>query len=114
MNNVDLASIIAVFQEMLGTWFWPLIISIVVVTVLFLGLLLKERRISSRRFFWSEILGIPGGAAALVIMAKVSSSGFTDAGGPIDWILILLIFMLGFIGVAILFYTLSGWLKTLH
>lgn len=114
MNNVDFLSIVAVFQEMLGVWFWPLIISVFVVTVLFLWLLLREKHIPSRRFLWSELLGVPGGGVALVIMAKVSSSGFTDAGGPIDWIVILLIFMLGFIGTAILFYTLSGWLKALR
>lgn len=30
----------------------------------------------------AQAIGLLGGALALVVMAKVSSSGFTDAGGP--------------------------------
>ena len=48
---------------------------------------------------------------ALVLMAKVSSSGFTDAGGPADWFLIALVFGLGLVGTAILVYTAIGWRK---
>ncbi len=38
----------------------------------------------------AQAIGLLGGALALVVMAKVLSSGFTDAGGPADWFLIAL------------------------
>lgn len=40
----------------------------------------RDGRIVSRRLVQSELLGLLGGGVALVIMAAVSSSGFTDAG----------------------------------
>ena len=45
-------------------------------------------------------------------MAKVSSSGFTDAGGPADWFLIALVFGLGLVGATILVYTVAGWVRS--
>lgn len=63
----------------------------------------------SRRFVRSQALGLIGGVFALMLMANVSSSGFTDAGGPADWLLIALVFGLGLVGAAIVFYTIAGW-----
>ena len=62
-------------------------------------------------YHWSDplVLGLLAGCLALVLMAKVSSSGFTDAGGPADWFLIALVFGLGLAGTTILIYTLLGW-----
>ena len=57
----------------------------------------------------SELLGLLGGAVALVIMAKVSSSGFTDAGGPADWFLIALVYGVGAVGTTVLAYAVMGW-----
>ena len=54
------------------------------------------------------MLGIFGGAVALVIMAKVSSSGFTDAGGPADWFLIALVYGVGLVATVVLAYTVLG------
>ena len=47
---------------------------------------------------------------ALLIMAKVSSSGFTDAGGPADWFLIAAVYGVGLVSSTVLVYTLLGWL----
>ena len=44
-------------------------------------------------------------------MAKVSSSGFTDAGGPADWFLIALVFGAGLVGTVILVYSVMGWMS---
>ncbi|MDD3786215.1 MAG: DUF5368 family protein, partial [Hydrogenophaga sp.] len=57
----------------------------------------------------SELLGLLGGVVALVVMARVSSSGFTDAGGPADWFLILLVYGVGAVATTILAYTVLGW-----
>ena len=111
MKELDPLVFLAVFQEMLGPLLWVLILLIVLGTLAFVGLLLKEKTINSRRLVRAELAGLVGGALALVLMAKVSSSGFTDAGGPADWFLIALVFDLGLAGTAILVYTFMGWRK---
>ena len=109
MKDLDPLVFLAVFQEMLGPLLWLMLFVIIAGTAAFALLLLKERRVDSRRLVRSEIAGVIGGALALVLMAKVSSSGFTDAGGPADWLLLALVFGLGLAGTTILVYTLMGW-----
>ena len=109
MNALDPMILLAIFQEMLGPVLWLLLAVIVLGLLAFVALLVRERGVASRRLVLSQVLGILGGALALVVMAKVSSSGFTDAAGPIDWILIALVFVAGLIGSAILIYTAAGW-----
>lgn len=110
MKELDPLVLLAVFQEMLGPLLWVLVAVAVLGTLAFAALLLRERRIASRRLVQSELVGVAGGALALVLMAKVSSSGFTDAGGPADWFLIALVFGLGFAATVVFVYTLLGWL----
>lgn len=96
MKELDPLIFWYVFQEMLGApLLWLLIILIAGGTLAFLFLLFKERTIIARRMVGAQAIGLLGGALALVVMAKVSSSGFTDAGGPADWFLIALVFGLG-------------------
>lgn len=109
MKELDPLVLVAVFQEMLGVWLWILLAAIVIVTVAFVGLLIRERGVVSQRLVRTQTVGLLGGVLSLVVMAKVSSSGFTDAAGPADWILIALVFVLGTIGSTILLYTLAGW-----
>ena len=109
MKELDPLVFLAVFQEMLGPLLWLLLALVLVGTLAFVALLVRERALVSRRLVRSQAAGVLGGALALVLMAKVSSSGFTDAGGPADWFLIALVFGLGLVGSAILFYTIAGW-----
>lgn len=109
MKELDPAVLLVVFQEMLGPLLWLLLAIVFVGTAAFLILLLREGRLVSARALRSQAVGIVGGVLALVLMARVSSSGFTDAGGPADWFLIALVFGLGLIGSAILVYTVAGW-----
>ena len=111
MKELDPLVFLAVFQEMLGPLLWLMILLIVAGTAAFVMLLLKERTIDSKRLVRAELVGVVGGVLALVLMAKVSSSGFTDAGGPADWFLIALVFGLGLAGTSILAYTFMGWRK---
>ena len=112
MKDLDLAVFIAVFQEMLGgVLLWLLVAAAVVVTLAFVVVLLRERRISSRRLVWSEAVGIAGGCAAVLFMQTITHSGFADLGGPIDWLLVLLIWGLGAVGATLLGYAAFG---TLH
>lgn len=109
MKELDPLVVLAVFQEMLGALLWPLLAIILVGAAAFVALLIRERRLAARRLVWAQALGVPGGILALVLMAWVSSSGFTDAGGPADWVLIALVFGVGLAGSTILFYTVGGW-----
>lgn len=109
MKDLDPVILLAVFQEMLGPLLWLLLAVTALGLLAFAALLILERGLVSRRLVQSQALGLIGGGLALVLMAKVSSSGFTDAGGPIDWILIALVFGLGLISATILVYTAAGW-----
>lgn len=109
MQSLDPVVFLAVFQEMLGFLLWVLLAVIIIGTAAFIFLLLKEKTIVTRRLVISQLIGLFGGVLALILMVVVSSSGFTDAGGPIDWLLIGVIYGLGFIGTTIICYTFAGY-----
>lgn len=111
MKELDPMVFVAVFQEMLGVWLWVLVFSVTVGMVALVLLLARERKVVLRRLVVSEVLGLLGGGLALVIMAKVSSSGFTDAGGPADWFLIALVYGVGLVVTTALVYTALGWMR---
>lgn len=109
MKELDPLVFLAVFQEMLGPLLWILVLASIAATAAFVVLLVREKGIVSPRLVKAEIAGVFGGGLALVLMAKVSSSGFTDAGGPADWFLIGLVYGAGLIGTIILVYSILGW-----
>lgn len=111
MKELDPMVFLAVFQEMLGPMLWVMLLVAVLGVAAFAALLVRERGLVSRRLVQSELLGLLGGVLALVIMARVSSSGFTDAGGPADWFLIALVYGVGAVATTILVYTVLGWLR---
>ncbi|MFH1805474.1 MAG: DUF5368 domain-containing protein [Pseudomonadota bacterium] len=108
MENFDLGVVFAVLFEMMGWVLWALILLALFGLVGLGRVLLVERSISSRRLVRAEIVGVLGGFAALALMAYVTVSGFTDAGGPVDWLLIGLIWGGGLVGVTILAYAVMG------
>jgi hypothetical protein len=112
MKDLDLAVFISVFREMLGdVLLWFLVGAAVLVTLAFLVVLLRERQISSRRLVWSEVVGVVGGCVAVLFMQAITHSGFGDLGGPVDWLLVLGIWVLGAGGATLLGYAAFG---TLH
>jgi hypothetical protein len=111
MKDLDPFVFLDVFQEMLGIWLWVMLAIAVLGIAGFVLLLKREGGIISKRFVVAELWAILGGGLALVIMAKVSSSGFTDAGGPADWFLICLVYGAGFVATTILAYAIMGFLK---
>jgi hypothetical protein len=101
---------VSVFVEMLGPLlFWLLVLAIAGRHGWFrLG---ADPRSWSRQpggWFarrWQELLG---GVAAVLFMQWITNSGFRDIGGPVDLLLVVLIFVLGAIGAAILAYTVQA------
>lgn len=110
MKELDPLVFLAVFQEMLGPMLWLMLGLAVLGVAAFVALLAREKGIVARRLVRAELIGLFGGVLALVIMARVSSSGFTDAGGPADWFLIALVYGLGVVATAVLAYAAMGWL----
>ncbi|MBB4285309.1 DUF5368 domain-containing protein [Roseospira goensis] len=108
MQGFDLAVFLAVFLEMMGTILWVLVALAVVGLAGFLAVVWCERTVVSRRLLRAEVIGVIGGFAALALMAYVTVSGFTDAGGPVDWLLIGIIWGMGLVGTTILAYAAMG------
>jgi len=108
MKELDPTVLLAVLREMLGPLFWPLSAVLALGALALATLLLRERRIVLRRLGRSHVLGLLGGLGALVLM-RVLASGFVAVGGPVDWLLLGLVFVLGVLGAAAAFYTLGGW-----
>jgi len=109
MQDLDPGVLLAVLLEMMGVWFWLLGLLAVSGLAGFGWLVARERSVSSARLVRSQAFALLAGAGALVLMAHVTKSGFTDAGGPIDWLLVVAIFVAGWVGGTILIYALTGW-----
>lgn len=114
MKELDPMILLAVFLEMLGPLLWLLLAMVLLGTAAFVALLVRERGIAASRLVRAQLVGLVGGVLALALMATVSSSGFTDAAGPIDWILIVLVYGLGMLGTMVLVYTVAGWTRLLR
>lgn len=110
MNTFDPMVLTAIFLEMLGPLLWVLLAAAVLVPLAFGLLVARERRLVARRLVGAQAVGLLGGAGALTLMAAVSSSGFTDAGGPVDWLLVVLIFLAGMLYATLAAYAAAGWL----
>ncbi len=97
----------AVLHEMFGVWLWVFLLLALFAIGGFLFFWLKDKGLHSRLLLRSELLGLLlGGPAALVIMATISSSGFTDAAVPIDWLLVGLTYGVGVVSATLLVYVL--------
>lgn len=110
MKEWDASVVLAVLLEMLGPMLWVILAVALLAIAGFVALVARERGIVSRRLVLAELVGLLGGGVALVVMARVSSSGFTDAGGPADWFLIAAVYGIGAVASTILGYAVLGWL----
>lgn len=107
MKGFDWVMFQAVINEMLGFWFWIILLLAVIGLGGFLFFWIKDKGLNSRRLVTSELIGLLlGGPLALIIMAQVSSSGFTDAVVPIDWLLVGLTYGIGVVATTLLLYVL--------
>ena len=113
MKEFEPLVFLAVFQEMLGPLLWIMLLLAVGGVAAFVLLFVREKGIDSRRLVRAELIGLVGGVAALVLMAKVTVSGFSDAGGPTDWLLVGLVWGTGLAGTTILAYDAMGWRRLL-
>ena len=108
MKDLDPAVFLAVFQEILGPLFWPLVAIIVLGAIGLLFVLVRDRGIDLRRLVWSQVVGIAGGAFGIWFMLWLTDSRVSDGGGPVDWLLSAIIWFAGAAGAAILSYIVLG------
>jgi hypothetical protein len=108
MKDLDLATLVAVFQEMLGWTLWVGVALSVVATLAFVYVLLRDRGVVPGRMVRAELVGVLGGIGAVATMFLVTNSAPRDMGGPIDWLLAVGIFVMGLIGATIGAYALMG------
>ncbi|MCL2020540.1 MAG: DUF5368 domain-containing protein [Betaproteobacteria bacterium] len=111
MKDMELSAFFFLFQEMLGGWFWPLFLFAVIVSVAFV-----VQSFRNRNWMWQasarvKAIGVSGGVLFVILITLASSSGFTDAGGPIDFWLITVLFGFGYITTTTVAYTVCGLLN---
>ena len=108
MKSLDSGTLIAVFQEMLGVWLWVGLAAALLATLGFVYVVLRDRGFVPARLLWSELAGGAGGIGTVLLIQAVTHSGFRDIGGPIDWVLVGLIFLAGAVGTIVGVYALAG------
>ena len=109
MEEMSLGVLIAVFEEMFGRWlWWAMVVVAVVITLLWVYVLIRDRKVSWRKYLLAQ-LSMPIGAVAAVwfVMAR-TGSGLHHMGGPLDWLAILGIAVAGAVGFAILVYVVQS------
>ena len=112
MKQLTLETLIAVWEEMFGRGlFWVLAAAAVLVTAAYVFVLLRDRRMSMRKFFLAQVSMPFGAIAAVLFVQGITSSGFGDIGGPIDALVLLAVAAVGAIGLAILVYTAQSLLR---
>ncbi|MBN2630652.1 MAG: DUF5368 domain-containing protein [Rhodobacteraceae bacterium] len=106
MKQLTLETLIAVWEEMFGKGpFWAMAGAAIVITLAYLFVLVRDRSLSMKKFLYAQLSMPFGAAAAVLFVQSVTSSGFSDIGGPIDWVVLLGVAAAGAMGLAILVYT---------
>ncbi len=109
MEEFSLMTILAVFEEMFGrVLFWAMVLVAVAITVAYIYVLVRDRTMSMRKFLLAQLSMPVGGVAAVWFVMAMTNSSFADIGGPIDWIVLLGVFVAGAIGFAILVYVVQS------
>jgi len=112
MEELTLATLFAVFEEMFGRGlFWTMVVAAAVITVLWLYVLVRDRRVSWRKFLLAQLSMPVGAVLAVWFVLVITNSGLRHIGGPIDWIALLGVAAMGAVGMAILVYVVQSLLR---
>ncbi|MDN2568302.1 DUF5368 domain-containing protein [Aquibium sp. A9E412] len=104
MQELDPMVFFSVFQEMLGLWLWLILALAAFGLAAFVYALVRDGGLVSRRFVWAQLAGVAGGFVAIIFMWWITNSSPADIGGAIDVVLVLAIWIGGFLGWTILAY----------
>ena len=112
MESLTLGTLIAVFEEMFGrTLFWVLVAVAAAVTLGWLYVLIRDRRVSWRKFLLAQLAMPVGAVAAVAFVLGITRSGLSQMGGPIDVIVLLGVAAAGAVGLAMLVYAVQSLLR---
>lgn len=112
MEEFSFRTLLAVFEEMFGpALFWALVVVAALITLAYVYVLIRDRAMSMRKFLLAQLSMPFGAVAAVVFIMWITSSGLRDIGGPIDWIVLLGVAVLGAVGLAILVYVIQSLLR---
>lgn len=112
MQQITLSTLIAVWTEMFGQGvFWAMVLVALGITALYVYVLIRDRAMSMRKFLWAQLSMPVGAVAAVAFVLSVTSSQLADMGGPIDWLVLLGIALVGAVGFAILVYVVQSLLR---
>ncbi|MDX2101130.1 MAG: hypothetical protein EAZ99_02425 [Alphaproteobacteria bacterium] len=110
MKELTFAALWAVFHEMLGAWLYLGLAAAVAFALAVVVLVIRERGVMYARLVRCYIIGLIGGFSGVFIAPAITLTSVTAAGGPADWVLLFLVWVVGAIGSTIVLYTLVGWI----
>ncbi|MFV9474255.1 DUF5368 domain-containing protein [Advenella sp. RU8] len=106
MQELTVETLIAVFEQMFGpVLFWVLVAAVIVITVAYVYVLIRDRSISMHKFLWAQVSMPIGAILAIWFVFASTDSRLADIGGPVDIIMLLAIGFFGAVGFAVLVYT---------
>lgn len=109
MKELTLQTLVAVFEEIFGRGlFWAMVVAGLVILAAYLYVLIRDRALSMKKFFWAQVSMPVGAVAAVAFTLWATNSGISDIGGPIDVIVLIGIAGIGAVGIAILVYTVGS------
>lgn len=112
MKDLTLGTMIAVWEEMFGSGlFWAMAVAAAVITALYLFVLVRDRRVSWRKFLVAQLAMPVGAVLAVLFVFWITNSGLRDMGGAVDLIILLAIAGAGAVGLAVLVYTVQSLLR---
>lgn len=111
MKELSLETLISVFTEMMGIWFYVLLVVMVIGLVAIVAVVIKDGKIGAARAIRSELAAPVGGAFGIWVALTVTQSKLSDIGGPIDWVMFAVIFIVGAIGGTVVAYVGQGLLE---
>ena len=105
MKDLTLSTLFAVFEEIFGRGlFWAMFAVAVLVFLAFVYTVVRDRGLDSRNFLRAELAAPVGAIAAILFVQWFTSSGFSDIGGPVDVIVLIMIGLAGAIGLVFVAY----------
>jgi heme/copper-type cytochrome/quinol oxidase subunit 2 len=111
MKELTPGTVIAVFEEIFGPFlFWAMVVAAAIVTVLFLYVIIRDHKVESSRLVRAELWAPVGAISAILFVQFMTSSGFSDLGGPIDVIAMIAIGAAGAVGVTVLAYVVQAFI----
>ena len=105
MRHANLEILFSILVEMFGaSLLWGMLSGAAIIIAAFLFVLIRDHKLESRDLVRAEIWAPVGGILAILFLQFITESGFSDLGGPIDIIVLILTGCTGALGLTILIY----------